>query len=86
MSHRLITTMTVVLITLLAGCANPQLKLYDEAQSPASQAARLTVPEAIEIARINGVVAGGGNDWNLAGLENALANLAAVREGKAVAL
>ena len=64
MSHRLVTTMTVVLITLLVGCANPQFKLYDEARSPASEAVRLTVPEAIEIARINGVeVKGASGMW-----------------------
>ena len=64
MSHRLIATIAVALLTLLAGCTNPQLKLYDGANNSAAQAARLTVPEAIEVARINGVeVKGASGMW-----------------------
>lgn len=64
MSHRLIATIAVALLTLLAGCTSPQLKLYDGASSSAAQAARLTVPEAIEVARINGVeVKGASGMW-----------------------
>lgn len=64
MSHRLITAMTVALVTLLAGCSSPQLKLYDGASNPSTQAARLTMPEAIEVARINGVeVKGASGMW-----------------------
>lgn len=56
--------MTVALVTLLAGCSSPQLKLYDGASNPPAQAARLTVPEAIEVARINGVeVKGASGMW-----------------------
>lgn len=64
MSHRLITAMIVALVTLLAGCSSPQLKLYDGASNPSTQAARLTMPEAIEVARINGVeVKGASGMW-----------------------
>ena len=64
MSHRLIATLTAALLSLLAGCTSPQLKLYDGANNSAAQAARLTVPEAIEVARINGVeVKGASGMW-----------------------
>ncbi|MFZ5533449.1 MAG: DUF2057 family protein [Pseudomonadota bacterium] len=64
MSHRLFTVIAAALIATLMGCSSPQLKLYDGARNPAAQAARLTVPEAIEVARINGVeVKGASGMW-----------------------
>lgn len=49
---------------MLAACANPRLPLYDGAKQSASQVATLTLPEPIEVARLNGVeVKGASGLW-----------------------
>lgn len=48
----------------LGACANPQLRLYDGGQKPDSKIALITLPEAIEVARLNGVeVKGASGLW-----------------------
>jgi hypothetical protein len=48
----------------LGACANPQLRLYDGGQKPDSKIALVTLPEAIEAARLNGVeVKGASGLW-----------------------
>lgn len=48
-----------------AGCASPNLKLYDGAVKPAAETARISMPEALELVRVNGVdVKGARGNWN----------------------
>lgn len=49
---------------MLAACANPKLRLYDGTKQSAVQVATLTLPEQIEVARLNGVeVKGASGLW-----------------------
>ncbi|MGB7288500.1 MAG: DUF2057 domain-containing protein [Candidatus Macondimonas sp.] len=49
---------------MLAACANPKLRLYDGTKQSVAQVATLTLPEQIEVARLNGVeVKGASGLW-----------------------
>ncbi len=56
--------MIALVLLMLAACANPKLRLYDGTRQSAAQVATLTLPEQIEVARINGVeVKGASGLW-----------------------
>jgi uncharacterized protein YccT (UPF0319 family) len=56
--------MITLALLMLAACANPKLRLYDGTKQSVGQIATLTLPEQIEVARLNGVeVKGASGLW-----------------------
>lgn len=56
--------MIALALLMLAACANPKLRLYDGTKQSVAQVATLTLPEEIEVARLNGVeVKGASGLW-----------------------
>lgn len=53
-----------LMLSMLTACTNPNLRLYDGASQSTAQVAKLTLPEELEVARLNGVeVKGASGLW-----------------------